>query len=95
MPSSKSSGSTRGAPSAYTDAGPPERIERERIPRARLRRRQPVRHELRVHARLAHAPRDQLRVLAAEVEDEHRPLLGRGLRRSAPAAGTDATYGRR
>ena len=26
MPSAKSSSSTRGAPSAYTEAGPPERI---------------------------------------------------------------------
>ena len=34
-----------------------------------------MRHELRVDAALAHAPRDQLRVLAAEVEDENRPLF--------------------
>ena len=39
-------------------------------------------HELRVDARLAHAPRDQLAVLAAEVDDEDRALLRRGLGRS-------------
>ena len=36
-------------------------------------------HELRVDARLAHAARDQLAVLPAEVDDEHGTLLGRGL----------------
>ncbi len=35
-----------------------------------LVRGQPVADELRVHARLAHAPRDQLAVLATEVDDE-------------------------
>jgi hypothetical protein len=35
--------------------------------------------ELGVDTRLAHAPRDQLAVLASEVEDEHRARLGRGL----------------
>ena len=37
-----------------------------------------VRNELGVDAGIADAARDQLRVLAAEVEHEHRPLLGRG-----------------
>jgi hypothetical protein len=37
--------------------------------------------ELRVDTALADAPCDQLRVLAAEVEDEDGPLLGRGLRK--------------
>ena len=36
-----------------------------------------VADELRVNARLADAAGDQLRVLAAEVDDEDRPLLGR------------------
>ena len=36
-----------------------------------------MRHELRVDPRLAHAARDQLRVLAAAVEHQHRPLLRR------------------
>jgi len=34
-----------------------------------------VRDELRVDTRLAHPPRDQLRVLPAEIQNEHRPLL--------------------
>ena len=60
--------------------GPPDRTSasgsRAPAPRARS-----VRHELGVDAALAHAPRDQLRVLAAAVQNEHRPLLGGRLRR--------------
>ena len=41
---------------------------------------QSMRDELGVHARLADPPCDQLAVLAAEVEHEHRPLLRTGLR---------------
>ena len=40
-----------------------------------------VRHELRVHPTFPNAPCDQLRVLAAEVQNEHRPLFGGRLRR--------------
>ena len=54
--------------------------QRERDRGPDLCRRQPVADELRVHARLAHAPRDQLAVLPAEIEHEHRPLLGQRLR---------------
>ena len=36
---------------------------------------QPVADELRVHARFPNAPRDQLAVLAAEIDDEHRTFL--------------------
>ena len=44
--------------------------------------------ELGEHAALAHAPRDQLRVLRAEVEHEHRPLrLVAGLRRRRGVVG--------
>jgi hypothetical protein len=39
-----------------------------------------VRDDLGVDASLAHTPRDQLRVLAAEVDDEYGPFLRRGLR---------------
>ena len=39
-----------------------------------------MRHELRAHAALAHAPRDQLRVLGAEVEHEHRAVVERDAR---------------
>jgi hypothetical protein len=49
--------------------------QRDRVPATNLRGRGAMRHELRVDARLAHAARDQLRVLTAEVEHEHGPLL--------------------
>ena len=49
--------------------------ERVRIARAHRLRRDRVRDELRVDAALAHAARDQLRVLAAEVDHQHRPVL--------------------
>ena len=39
-----------------------------------------VSHQLRVDAALPHAPRDQLRVLAAEVDDENGTLFRRRLR---------------
>ena len=55
--------------------------ERSGIPPCDLVCGQPVPDELRVDARLAHAPCDQLAVLAAEVDDENRPLLRRRLRR--------------
>ena len=44
--------------------------------RAHLLGRDGVRHDLRVDGCLAHAPRDQLRVLGAEVDDEDGALLG-------------------
>jgi hypothetical protein len=40
-----------------------------------------VRYELRVDAALADAARDQLRILAAAVDDEDRALLRSGLRK--------------
>ncbi len=51
--------------------------QRERVAGAHLVRAEPVRDELGVDAGLTDAPRDQLRVLPAEVEHEHRPLLRR------------------
>ena len=39
-----------------------------------------MRNELGIDTALADAPRDQLRVLAAQIDDENRPLAGRGLR---------------
>ena len=50
------------------------------VARAHLLRRDRVRDELRVDAALAHASRDQLRVLPSEVDDQHRALLRRPLR---------------
>ena len=90
-PSSKSPGSTCGAPSAYTEAGPPERISAAGLRARTSLGGDRVRDELRVDARLAHAPRDQLRVLAAEVDDEHRPLLRRGV---AAGSGTTSALSR-
>ena len=52
--------------------------QRRRISRRDLCRGEPVSDELRVDPRLAHAPRDELAVLAAEVDDEDRTLFGRG-----------------
>ena len=53
--------------------------ERQRVPRPHLLRRHAVTDELGVDAALTNTPRDQLRVLAAEVEDENRTLFGRRL----------------
>ena len=55
--------------------------ERERVPRATASGEMRVRDELRVDATFPNAPGDQLRVLAAEVQNEHRPLFGGRLRR--------------
>ena len=55
--------------------------ERGGVSRRDLRRREPVSDELRVHARLAHATRDQLAVLPAEVDDEDGTVFRRGLGR--------------
>ena len=55
--------------------GPAAQDQRRGLAGARLRGGDPVADELGVDAALAHAARDQLRVLAAEVEHEHRPLL--------------------
>ncbi len=53
---------------------------RDGVAPADLRRAQRVRDELGVDAGIANASRDQLRVLAAEVEHEHRTLLGHWFR---------------
>ena len=55
--------------------------ERVRVPRAHLFGRHRVRNELGVDAALAHAARDQLRVLPTEVDDEHRAVLRPRLRK--------------
>ena len=84
-PSAKMAGSHRGAPSAYTEAGPPERISATGFRRCDLLDARPVGDKLGVDARLADAASDQLRVLAAEVEHEDRPLLGDAARRAGRA----------
>ena len=50
-----------------------------RIARPHLSSRDAVPDELGVHAALANAACDQLRVLTAEIHDEHRPLFRRTL----------------
>ena len=47
-----------------------------RVSPPQLLRRGAVRDELRIDAGLAYPPRDQLRVLPAEIEHEHGTLLG-------------------
>ena len=76
-PSSSSSGSRRGAPSAYTDAGPPDRISPFGPAPAHLLDAHVVGQQLGEDAALADPPRDQLRVLPAVVEDDD--LVGRHL----------------
>ena len=68
--SSNSSFDTVGAPSSYTDDGPPESTSADgRILRICVER-QVVGMDLAVDLELADAARDQLRVLRSEVEDE-------------------------
>ena len=55
--------------------------QRSGVARGDLRGRQPVPDELRVDARLAHTPRDQLAVLPAEVDDEDGAFFRCGLGR--------------
>jgi len=58
------------------DRGWPAREnERQRVARTERLRCDRVRDELRVDTALAHAPRDQLGVLATTVQNEHRPLF--------------------
>ena len=63
LPESSTYFGIRGAPSAYTLAGPPERMKPLRLsaPNALLGR--VVREQLAVHVVLAHAARDELAVL--------------------------------
>ena len=49
--------------------------QRPRVAAPQLLDGQSMRDQLRVHARLTNATRDQLRVLPAEVDHEHRPLV--------------------
>ena len=77
IPSSSSAGSSLGASGAYTDAGPPDRIRPFGLRARDLVGADVVRQQLGEDAALAHAARDQLRVLAAVVEDDD--LFGRDL----------------
>ena len=68
--------SSGGAPVAYTDAGPPERMIPRGLRARDLLERHVVRQQLAEDAAVAHAPRDQLRVLPAVVEHERPPRSG-------------------
>ena len=83
-PRRRSRDRSTGAPSTCTDAGPPERMIAFGLAREHLRDRHRARHDLAVDVRLAHAPRDQLRVLRPEVDDEDEV----GLSRSRVAIGS-------
>ena len=56
--------------------GPAGEDERRRVASRDVRGGQPVADELRVDACLAYTTGDELAVLAAEIDDEHRTLLG-------------------
>ena len=81
-PSSNTACGARGVSSSVTLFGPPERM----MPRGANARDERVvdvvRMDLAVDVRLAQAPRDELRVLRAEIEDEdavvRRPLRATG-----------------
>ena len=60
----------RGLSASVTDAGPPEKITPLGWSRSNASSAGIERRDLAIDARLAHAPRDQLGHLAAEVDDE-------------------------
>jgi hypothetical protein len=65
--------------------------ERVRVPGPHRLRRDRVADEFGVDAALAYAPRDQLRVLAAEVENENRPVLVAGKRKDLRLLSADSS----
>ena len=67
----------RGEPSLSTDSGPPERITAFGFISREGGFRLLERHDLGIDALLAHAARDQLRHLAAEIDDQNL-VMGRG-----------------
>ena len=75
IPSSKIAGSHLRRAVGVDRRGAAGEDQRHRVASRDLGRGRLVRHELGVDARLADAPGDQLRVLAAEVEHQDRPLL--------------------
>ena len=70
-PAASSASLICGEPSSPTDSGPPDRMMPFGANAAIASARRVARQDLAVDADLAHAPRDQLRVLAAEVDDEN------------------------
>ena len=88
-PASKRPASTCGAPSAYTEEGPPDRMMAAGSLASSSSTGSRVRHDLGVDVRLAHPAGDQLGVLGAVVDDEHRPVrpLGEPLGGVVPGLG--------
>ena len=84
-PASYTAGSIDGAPSTWTDAGPPERMIAFGRRGEHLRDRHVARHDLAVDVRLTHAAGDQLRVLRTEVDDENEVVVGASLTASRAA----------
>ena len=81
MPSSKISGSMEGASSAYTLAGPPDRMMAGGGQRAHLVGGDVARHDLGVHVQIAHAAGDELPVLGPEIDDDDQLLALRSAHR--------------
>ena len=69
-------GRSPGAPSTWTDFGPPREDQRRRPARGQLGGGDRVGHDLAVDVRLADPAGDELGVLGAEVDDEDGPVLG-------------------
>ena len=69
-PASKIGFGASGAPASSTEAGPPERMTPFGFIAAKASCRLLERHDLAIDALLAHAPRDQLGHLRAEIDDE-------------------------
>src|SRR5271157_1584770 len=96
-PLCKISAGARGLPGSGTDAGPPDRIAALLEPRERLAGLR-KRVDFAIDTRLAHAPRDQLRDLRAEVDDENEvmthpaPLAQRAPRRNGARPRSTAPF---
>jgi hypothetical protein len=69
-PSSSTAGSSCGAPSSYSDDGPPLRMIARGSRARQLRRGRVIRQDLREDPELAHPPGDELGDLRTEVEDD-------------------------
>ena len=90
-PASSRPAGAGGAPGAYTDAGPPDRMIAAGLLASSSRGGHGGRHDLGVHLALAHPARDQLGVLGPEVDDQDRSgAPGRG-----PRPGSHGTAFRR
>ena len=74
-PASKIASGARGLPASGTEAGPPEKITALGLEPLEGLGRLAERVDLAIDARLAHAPRDELGHLGAEVDDEDEVVM--------------------